>query len=80
MIILTEVNVDEETCEMFTLEGFHRYQACREGRKGGGIVMFIIDNYLTNQLNIIITQAELLVVEVIRRLQLQFVLFIGLLI
>lgn len=64
VIILTEVNVDDQTCNMYSLKGFHRYQLCRQGRKGGGILMFINNNYITNQINVSLTQAEVLLVEI----------------
>lgn len=64
VIILTEINVDDQTCNMYSLKGFHRYQLCRQGRKGGGILMFINNKYITNQINVSITQAEVLLVEV----------------
>lgn len=64
LLLLTEINVDEDTCNTFNLDGFHSYHLCRKGRKGGGILAFVNDSCLSERMEITFNQAELMVLEV----------------
>lgn len=64
ILILTEVNADEASCASFSLPGFHSYNICREGRRGGGIILYINDKWLSERIHVELQNAEICVATV----------------
>lgn len=57
----------------FNLTGFQLFSECREGRRGGGILVFIKGSWMSDQLAVSCNHAEVLVLRVSNR-ELSFVI------
>lgn len=73
ILILTEVNIDSTMVSSFNLTGFQLFSDCREGRRGGGILVFIKHAWISDQLAVSCKHAEVLVLCVSNR-ELSFVI------
>lgn len=58
--ILTEINVSSENFLGFCIPNFQAFSYTRQGRKGGGIAVFVKDAWTVSQLPVCFTQAEVL--------------------
>lgn len=64
VIVLTEVNVDEKDIAGYHLQGFDSFSLCREGRKGGGVLIFLKDCWLADRMDVQFNYAEVVVLSI----------------
>lgn len=57
VLILTEVNVKSEEAKCYQIKKFNQISLCRTGR-GGGIIIFVRDTYISETLTYNLDQAE----------------------
>lgn len=61
VIVLTEINASEKDIVEYHLEGFVSFSLCREGRKEGGILIFLEDCWLADRIDVEFNYAEVLI-------------------
>lgn len=63
VIILREVNVDRATDLSINIDGFQSFNVCREGRRGGGILVFVCETLLVEEFECSFYHAEVLLLH-----------------
>lgn len=63
IIILTEINVEANEPLPFSLDGFNAISVRRNGRRGGGILIFIRNTWLYERIEVSLHQAEVMVIN-----------------
>lgn len=63
ILIFTEVNVHGVIASTFQPDGFHS-ALCRDGRKGGGVLMFINNKWLSDRLDVYFEFTEVIMVKI----------------
>lgn len=64
VLILSEISVDEKACSEFTLAGFNSYCLCREEKRGGGLLMFVKNDWFSDRINVSMVHAEVCAVSI----------------
>lgn len=67
VIVLTEVNIDAQRQFSFSLNGYSRAVLCRENRKGGGIFVFVKENWLLGSTELNFEYAEALLISISKK-------------
>lgn len=67
VIILTEINVDEAACQGFQLNNFSPHYLCREKRRGGGVLTFVRDDWVSERVETTFITAEVVTVSIYRQ-------------
>lgn len=62
VIVITEVNLDTSTLSRYTLTAYSQVALCRETRKGGGVVIFVNDNWVFHNIAVTFKYAEVVIV------------------
>lgn len=60
VIALSEINITAERLSLYCLRGYSQYAVCRENRKGGGVLVFVKDSWLSYSIDVKFDNAELL--------------------
>lgn len=64
VFVLTEINIPQSGLDTFSLPGFQSHFAIRPLRRGGGIAIFVKDEYVVSRIETSFTFAECLAVDV----------------
>lgn len=67
VLILTEINVDEAACLRYKLNNSSSHYLCREKRKGGGVLMFVRDDWVSERVETTFATAEVVVASIYRQ-------------
>lgn len=64
VIILTEINIEANEPLSFAISGFHEASVRREGKKGGGILVYIKNCWLSDRTELCVKHAEVIVMNI----------------
>uniref|UniRef100_A0A8D9DWK1 Endonuclease/exonuclease/phosphatase domain-containing protein n=1 Tax=Cacopsylla melanoneura TaxID=428564 RepID=A0A8D9DWK1_9HEMI len=64
VITITEIKISEDETPCFQIKDFNQFSRCRYSGNGGGILVFIRDNYIVNKLFCEMTYAEHLCLQI----------------
>lgn len=64
VLILTEINIEINEPLHFPIDGYHEMSVRREGRKGGGIMVYVKNNWLSDRIQVSLQHAEALVIDI----------------
>lgn len=64
VIILTEVNVDDLNVKLYQINDFEQFAVCRHDRRGGGVIIYVRNNWLGERQSITINEAEVLLLSI----------------
>lgn len=67
VLILTEINVDQAACQGFKLNNFSPHYLCREKRRGGGVLTFVRDDWVSERVETTFITAEVVTVSIYRQ-------------
>lgn len=60
VIILTEINVSESDCSLYNIQNYQSYALCREGKRGGGVLVFVKNCWFCERLKVEFDEAEVI--------------------
>lgn len=58
VLIFTEINLKKDLVSMYQLPGFEMFAACRENRRGGGILMYVHEDHVFQRESTFFTSCE----------------------
>lgn len=62
VIVLTEVNVDTEAAKLYQIPGFRQFSLCRDGRRGGGVLVYVESAWLCEVKELSFLEAETMMI------------------
>lgn len=64
LIILTEINVKDFELNQFQIDNFEMYALCRDERRGGGVLIYVKEGLIWEEVDLKMISAEMLMIKI----------------